>query len=109
MSDINYPATRQQDLTIEKILDRLRRQLPDLVARYEVKYLGVFGSYVNGNADQDSDLDILIDFQNPPTLFQFVRLQDELSNLLGVPVDLVMKTSLKPKIGEQILAEVVPV
>jgi len=109
MVDMNYPATGQQNQTPEKILRQLRRHLPDLTAQYKIQYLGIFGSCIHGNADQDSDLDILVDFQTPPTLFQFVRLQNELSNLVGVPVDLVIRTSLKPKIGEQILDEVVSV
>ena len=109
MTDINQSATQQQNLAPEEILTLLRQQLPDLTSLYDIQYLGVFGSYIHGLADQDSDLDILVDFKTPPTLFQFVRLQNELSDLLGVPVDLVMKTTLKPKIGEQILAEVMPV
>ena len=109
MTDINQPLKQQQDLTPEEILGLLRRQLPDLTSRYEIQYLGVFGSYVHGLAKQDSDLDILVEFTTPPTLFQFVRLQNELSDLLGLPVDLVMKTALKPKIGEHILAEVMQV
>jgi uncharacterized protein len=109
MTDIDQPVTRRQDLTPEDILTLLRQHLPDLTSLYNIQYLGVFGSYIHGLADQDSDLDILVDFKTPPTLFQFVRLQNELSDLLGIPVDLVMKTTLKPKIGEQILAEVMPV
>ena len=109
MTNINQAANLQQSLTPKEILRLLRRQLPDLVERYEIQYLGVFGSYVHGLANSESDLDILVDFDTPPTLFQFVRLQNELSDLLGVPVDLVMKSSLKPKIGEQILSEVLQV
>lgn len=106
MTDINQPSSQ---MTPKEILTLLRQHLPDLTSRYGIQYLGVFGSYVHGLADQDSDLDILVDFKAPPTLFQFVRLQNELSELLGLPVDLVMKTTLKPKIGEHILAEVMTV
>ena len=60
-------------------------------------------------ATPESDLDILVDFSTPPTLFQFVRLKNELGDLLGIPVDLVMKSALKPKIGAHVLPEVVPV
>jgi predicted nucleotidyltransferase len=71
--------------------------------------LGVFGSYVRGEATAKSDLDILVEYDRPPSLFQFVRLQRDLSELLGVPVDLVMKSALRPAIGQVILSEVVPV
>lgn len=91
------------------IRQQLQQQLPDIEQRYAVNYLGIFGSYVREEATPKSDLDILVDFSTPPTLFQFVRLKNELSELLGIPVDLVMKSALKPKICENVLAEVVPV
>ncbi|MFN2122188.1 MAG: nucleotidyltransferase family protein [Candidatus Promineifilaceae bacterium] len=109
MTDKKQPAAQGQRLTTEEIFGILRHQLPELASRYDIEYLGVFGSYVTGLVDHDSDLDILVEFENPPTLFQFVRLQNELSELLSLPVDLVMKTTLKPKIGEQILSEVLEV
>jgi predicted nucleotidyltransferase len=78
---------------------------------FGVKELGVFGSYVTGRQRSDSDLDILVDFDEGHrlTMFEFVRLERHLSKLLGVKVDLVMKSALKPSIGERILAQVLPV
>lgn len=87
----------------------LREALPDLRRRYGVGDLWLFGSHVRGEDDEESDLDVLVAFNEPPTLFQFVRLTDELSALLDMPVDLVMKSALKPRIGERILAEIVPI
>ena len=52
-----------------------------------------------------SDLDLLVTFEEVPTLFQFVALENFLSDDLGVKVDLVMKDSLKPAIGKYILEE----
>lgn len=95
--------------TLEEILRTLRRHLPELRERYRVKSLWVFGSYVRGDQRPDSDLDILVEFEEAPTLFQFIRLEDELRKLLGIEVDLVMKSALKPSIGARILSEVVPV
>jgi predicted nucleotidyltransferase len=96
-------------LTLSQLLPRLRASLPDLTARYQVASLGVFGSYVRGKEQPDSDLDVLVEFLEPPSLFEFIRLENELSALLGVKVDLVMKSALKPGIGRYILAEVEPV
>jgi predicted nucleotidyltransferase len=93
----------------DEILGLLRRHRADLQARYDVQALGLFGSHVRGEASPSSDVDLLVEFWRPPTLFQFVRLQLHLSELLGVPVDLVMKSALKPAIGQVILSEVVPV
>ena len=87
----------------------LRSEMPLLAENYALSEIGVFGSVVRGDVKPGSDIDILVDYTEPPTLFEFVRLQRYLTDLLGAPVDLVMKSALKPQIGRQILAEVVPV
>ncbi len=93
--------------TLEEIKKGLRSQKPTLVTRYKVKEIGIFGSYVRGTQQPQSDVDILIDFDEYPSLLEFVGLEDELSERLGVKVDLVMKSSLKPRIGQRILQEVI--
>ena len=87
----------------------LRDQLPLLAEEYHVSTLEVFGSYVRHEQRRNSDLDILVTFSQPPSLLKFIRLENELSDELGVKVDLVMKDSLKPHIGQQILREAIPV
>jgi predicted nucleotidyltransferase len=77
--------------------------------RYGVSFLGVFGSYVRSGQHHESDLDILVEFDHVITLFQFVRLENELSAILGMKVDLVMKSARKSHIGPHLLQEVVPV
>jgi len=71
--------------------------------------LGVFGSYVRGEQRRGSDLDILVSFNDPPSLLGFIRLERYLSELLNVKVDLVLEDALKPRIGKRILAEVIRV
>lgn len=95
--------------TLEAILGTLQVHLPELKQTREVKTLGVFGSYARGDNKLKSDVDLLVEFQRAPTMFEFIRLERHLADLLGVKVDLVMKTSLKPEIGQRILGEVVPV
>jgi uncharacterized protein len=80
-----------------------------LQERYDVASLGPFGSYVRGEARPESDLDILVRFRRTPGLIRFVELENCLSDLLGVSVDLVMAEALKPNIGRRVLAEVEPV
>ena len=87
----------------------LKSRLPALAKRYKVKSLSLFGSYVRNEQRANSDLDVLVEFDELPSLFEFVRLENELSELLKVKVDLVMKDSLKPTLGKRILAEAVPV
>lgn len=85
----------------------LRQHLPELSKKYNISYLGLFGSYVRGEQKEDSDLYILVEFSKAPDLFEFIGLKQDLSDMLGVKVDLVMKNALKPTIGERILEEVV--
>ncbi len=82
---------------------------PVLIEKYKVKEICIFGSYARGEQKKKSDIDLLVDFSESISLLDFVHLENELSDLLGVKVDLVMKTALKPRIGRHILAEVVPV
>ena len=95
--------------TFEEILISLQSLMPDLKESFGVESLGVYGSYARGETKRRSDLDLLVEFYRVPTMFEFVRLERYLAKALGVKVDLVMKTALKPEIGKRILAEVVPV
>ena len=94
---------------LQKFMETLRQQRLLLAEQYNVATLEVFGSYVRHEQQKNSDLDILVTFSKPPSLFKFVRLENYLSDTLGVKVDLVMKDSLKPAIGKQILREAVSV
>jgi predicted nucleotidyltransferase len=96
-------------LSLENALIILRQQIPMLTERYSVEKLEVFGSYVRSEQKKDSDLDILVTFREAPSLLTFIAIENYLSDLLGVKVDLVMKDSLKPKIGQHILREAIPV
>ncbi len=87
----------------------LRAQLPFLATRYRVASLGLFGSYPRGTPRPDSDLDVLVSFEEMPSLLRLIELENYLSDLLGVKVDLVLRDALKQRIGEHILREVVPV
>ena len=89
----------------------LKKEKPYLSEQYWVKELGVFGSFVRGEESDGSDLDILVEFEKPLRLdlIGFIELENYLSDLLDIRADLVMKEDLKPRIGERILAEVVPV
>ena len=91
------------------ILQRLRENLPMLKDQYSIRSMGLFGSYVRGEQKKNSDVDILVEFCETPGLFTFIRLEEELSSIIGCKVDLVMKNSLKPSIGRRILTEIVPV
>jgi len=89
----------------EEISSELKEILPTLRTQYRVRTMEIFGSYVRGEARADSDLDLLVTFDEIPSLFRFVALENLLSDSLKVKVDLVMKDSLKPMLGKHILEE----
>lgn len=69
--------------------------------------MGIFGSYVRGEQNEASDVDVLINFEKAPSLLKFIELENYLSDTTGVKVDLVMKRVLKPRIAKNVLAEVI--
>lgn len=94
---------------LHEIRQSLHQLLPTLTEQYQVKSLGVFGSFVRQEQRADSDLDLLVTFIEPPSLLRFIELENFLADSLGIQIDLVMQDALKPAISRQILQEVVPV
>ena len=73
------------------------------------KQRSLFGSYVRGEAKDDSDIDILVDLPEELSLFDVVDIQLKLEDVLGKKVDLVEYNSIKPRIRDQILNEQIPI
>ena len=98
-----------KDLTELKGL--LHDQEPYLAEKYGVRVIGVFGSYVRNEQQPESDLDVLIELDRPPkiSLIGLVELEQYLSEVLGVRVDIAIRKNLKKRMGERILREVIPV
>lgn len=94
---------------LEQLKMKLIEKKDELSNRYGVREIGVFGSYVRGEQTELSDLDVLVelDENSKISLLDFVHMENELSDFLGVKVDLVLKKTLKPRIGSNILREVV--
>ena len=94
---------------LEQIMTNIKKNKPLLKDKYNVKTIGIFGSYLHGIQKKRSDVDILVEFEPGSNidLFRFVELENYLTDLIGVKVDLVMKSVLKPRIGKHILNEVV--
>jgi uncharacterized protein len=97
-------------MTLDEITAVLQQHLPDLRQRYGVRNLWLFGSYVRAEQTENSDLDVLVTFDNPRlSLIQFIQLELELSKLLGMKVDLVEREGLKPTIGQYVIEESVAI
>jgi len=90
----------------EKIWDELAAMKPYLETEYHVRELGLFGSYVRDEQTDDSDLDVLVEFEEPISLFDLARLENELTAHLGVEVDLVTKGSLKPRLEARVTDDI---
>ena len=97
----------QQSVTFEQIYRTLQQDFNKLQKQYSVKTLGVFGSYVRGEATKNSDLDVLVEFDGELTFRNYMDLKFFLEDLFKRKVDLVIKEDIKPKIREQILGETV--
>lgn len=95
--------------SIEFFKKTIQQNKKELEEKYKVKEIGIFGSYARGENKKGSDVDILIEFteNSRMDLIKFMELENYISDFLGVKVDLVMKSVLKPRIGRHILEEVV--
>lgn len=95
--------------SIEEIRKKLIRNKKKIKEKYKIKEIGIFGSYVRGEQKKNSDLDILVEFEKDTKigLLRFLNIENHIGNLLGIKVDLVEKSVLKPRIGEYILKEVI--
>jgi uncharacterized protein len=93
--------------TLEEISQWIMQHKSLLQDQYKVSELGIFGSYVRKEQIETSDVDVLVEFSETPSLLKFINLENYLSDNLGVKVDLVHKAGLKPRLGERILEEVV--
>jgi uncharacterized protein len=84
---------------------KLKNLLPILVNEYRVKRIGYFGSYATGMQDDESDIDILVEFSQPCG-WKFFTLEKLLEDQLGKEVDLVTTSALKKQLKDSILKQV---
>lgn len=94
---------------INEIKNKIKSVQKELNTNFSVEEIGIFGSYVRGEENESSDLDILISL-NPNHsigLIKFNFLKEFLSDLLNIKVDLVVKDGIKPALKKYILSEVV--
>jgi predicted nucleotidyltransferase len=93
----------------QEIIAQLRLVLPEVRAKFGVSRLSLFGSAARGEMDETSDIDLLVEFDQVPGFFRFVELEDLLSRVLRRKVDLVLRHSLRPRIGQRVLGEALPI
>jgi len=89
-------------MTRQEILDRLNAEAPALKQKYAVKSLAVFGSMARGDDHEDSDVDVLVEFEGKGTFDNFMGLKLDLEDLFGRRVDLLTPRCLSPAMKETI-------
>lgn len=90
----------------EDILALLVKEKSNLAKEFKVQALGIFGSYVRGDQQPESDIDILVDV-DPSIGLEFVTLAERLENLLGNRVELVSRRAVKPRFLKHIEKELI--
>lgn len=84
-----------------------QNQIINITSKFNPKLLGIFGSYARGENNQNSDLDVLIDFEEDLNLLKIIGLKQELTETLGIKVDLITLNSLNPKLKKYIEADLI--
>ncbi len=95
-------------MTAEQVLREKREEIFSLARKYGARNLRVFGSVVRGEADETSDIDLLVEMEPGRSLFDLGGFQYELERLLGRPVDVVTERGLKVRVRDRVLAEAKP-
>lgn len=95
-------------MTFEELFKEKRDEILRIAAKHGARNVRVFGSVARGEADEESDIDFLVDMEAGRSLFDLGGLQYELEQLLGRPVDVVTERGLKARIRERVLKETVP-
>jgi predicted nucleotidyltransferase len=87
-------------------IKKLLLENADMLKKYKVNKLGIFGSYATGKARKRSDVDLLVDFEENIDLFEFVHLVDDIQAILKTKVDLATPDAIKPYIRSKVMGEV---
>jgi predicted nucleotidyltransferase len=92
----------------DEVIDTLKRARDDL-RRLGVRSLRLFGSVARGEAGPDSDVDLMVEFEGPPTFSGFMALKIFLEDLLAVRIDLVTESGLRQGVRPQVEREAIRV
>ncbi len=92
-------------LTKEKIMGILKEKFPYLVSEYGVKRIGLFGSYAKEKQTEDSDIDIVAEFERPTGL-EFIEFAEYIEELLGKKTDLLTAEGVKGIVVKRIAEDI---
>ena len=94
----------ERTLTRDQVAERLAAHAEELRS-FGVRSLSLFGSIARGDARPESDVDLLVEFEEVPGFIGYVRVRNRLEQILGRHVDLVMASGLHPRLRERVLRE----
>ena len=94
---------------LDERLRRKRQEILQVCARHGARNVRVFGSVARGEADEESDIDFVVEFESGASLLDHAALLLELQELLDSKVDVVSDRGLKPRVREQVLREAIPI
>ncbi len=95
-------------MDFNEVFGSKREEVLRIAAQYGARNVRIFGSVARGEADNDSDLDVLVDLEPGRSLFDLGGLLMELQELVGCRVDVVTERGLRERIRERVLREAVP-
>ncbi len=95
-------------MTLEQLLKEKREDILRVCAKHGARNVRIFGSVARGDADEQSDIDLLVEFEPERSLLDHAALWLELQELLGRKVDVISERGIKPRIRERVLREAVP-
>ena len=84
-----------------------KNTIKKVVSKFNPKLVGIFGSYARNEQQRESDLDILVDFNDSVNLVELIGLEQELTELLGIKVDLVTLKSVNPSLNKYIQQDLI--
>ncbi len=102
-------STNHLDAVMRDLIAKLRELKPFVKARYKAKEISLFGSFVRGEQNAGSDIDVLVEFEEEADLFDLMGLTLYLEETLQRKVDVVPKNALREELRESVLAELVQV
>jgi hypothetical protein len=89
----------------KKATNLLFKKITSILADYGAKKISIFGSYARGEANPESDIDIIVEFSERKTLLDIVGIEQEISEALGIKVDLLTEKSISPYLVDRIKKE----
>jgi uncharacterized protein len=91
----------------KKVADILKNNKEYLKKNFHITRIGIFGSFARNEETENSDIDVLVEFEKTPDMFTFFSVEEYLENKLNRKIDMVRPQGLKEHVKENVLSEVI--